>query len=69
MSEYCGPNLLSDYYSILEEKRTELENWFALEGEKRKMPFYASVDIRDAGWKVAAVDANAYPAGLNNIGE
>ena len=69
MSEYCGPNLLSDYYSILEEKRTELENWFALEREKRKMPFYASVDIRDAGWKVAAVDANAYPAGFNNIGE
>jgi glutamate--cysteine ligase len=31
------------------------------------MPFYASVDIRDAGWKVAAVDANAYPAGFNNV--
>ena len=34
------------------EKRSTLE-----------MPIYGSVDIRDANWKVAVVDANQYPAG------
>jgi glutamate--cysteine ligase len=31
------------------------------------MPVYGSVDIRDAHWKVAVVDANQYPAGFNNL--
>ena len=30
------------------------------------IPIYGSVDIRDAGWKVAVVDANHFPAGFNN---
>lgn len=30
-------------------------------------PFYASIDLRDAGFKLAPVDANLYPAGFNNI--
>lgn len=30
-------------------------------------PIYASLDIRDAGWKVAAVDVNLFPAGFNNL--
>jgi len=69
MSEYHGPNLLSDYLVLLEDNRDELVSWFAEERAKQPMPLYASVDIRDAGWKAAAVDANAYPAGFNNVGE
>jgi glutamate--cysteine ligase len=37
--------------------------------EKRSevpIPIYGSVDIRDAGWKIAVVDANHFPAGFNN---
>ncbi len=67
MEEFNGPELLSKYSNLLEEKRDELTSWFAKERDKRPMPLYASVDIRDAGWKVAAVDANAYPAGFNNL--
>tara|TARA_B100000214_G_scaffold366174_1_gene334794 strand:- start:312 stop:1340 length:1029 start_codon:yes stop_codon:yes gene_type:complete len=33
------------------------------------MPIYGSVDIRDSHWKVAAVDANQYPAGFNNLSQ
>ncbi|MDP6378310.1 MAG: glutamate--cysteine ligase [Candidatus Thalassarchaeaceae archaeon] len=69
MSNYHGPNLLSDNSALLEVHRDELVSWFAEERAKQPMPLYASVDIRDAGWKVAAVDANAYPAGFNNVGE
>ncbi len=67
MTEYSGPNLLSELSVKLESKREELSNFFAAERAKLPMPLYASVDIRDAGWKVAAVDANAYPAGFNNV--
>lgn len=28
-------------------------------------PVYASMDIRDSGWKVSAVDVNLFPAGFN----
>lgn len=28
-------------------------------------PVYSSLDIRDSGWKVAAVDVNLFPAGFN----
>jgi glutamate--cysteine ligase len=65
MTEYDGPKLLSELSEKLESKREELSVFFAEERAKLPMPLYASVDIRDAGWKVAAVDANAYPAGFN----
>ncbi|MCS5527219.1 MAG: glutamate--cysteine ligase [Candidatus Poseidoniales archaeon] len=68
MTEYDGPNLLSELSEKLESKREELSVFFTKERAKLPMPLYASVDIRDAGWKVAAVDANAYPAGFNNVG-
>ncbi len=46
-----------------------LKTW--REQKKKSLPFpiYTSVDIRDAGYKVASVDANIYPAGFNNICE
>jgi glutamate--cysteine ligase len=31
------------------------------------IPIYGSVDVRDAGWKIAVVDANHFPAGFNNV--
>ena len=33
------------------------------------VPIYGSVDIRDAGWKIAVVDATNSPAGFNNTSE
>jgi glutamate--cysteine ligase len=32
-------------------------------------PLYTSVDIRDAGFKIAIVDTNLFPAGFNNLCE
>ncbi len=69
MTGYSGPPILAGLTPHLESKREELSSWFAEERARLPMPFYASVDIRDAGWKVAAVDANAYPAGFNNISD
>jgi glutamate--cysteine ligase len=41
--------------------------WLAEKEAQAQMPFYSSVDIRDAGFKIAAVDTNLFPAGFNNL--
>ncbi|MDG1545940.1 MAG: glutamate--cysteine ligase [Candidatus Poseidoniaceae archaeon] len=56
-----------DYSNILEEKREEITAWMAKKRSQVPIPIYGSVDVRDAGWKVAVVDANHFPAGFNNV--
>ena len=34
---------------------------------KPRPPFYCSVDLRNAGYKLAPVDTNLFPAGFNNL--
>lgn len=53
--------------SHLLERQNMIETWFRKQWLKSKPPFYASVDIRNAGFKVAPVDTNLFPAGFNNI--
>ncbi len=50
-----------------EHRRDEIKTWLFELRKKASLPFYGSFDIRDAGWKVSVVDANAFPAGFNNI--
>ena len=38
-----------------------VERWFRLEWMEHTPPFYCSVDIRNAGFKLAPVDTNLYP--------
>ncbi len=38
-----------------------------LESIEDNIPLYMSADIRDAGFKIASIDANLYPAGFNNL--
>ena len=59
--------MLPDLNSLLEDKQPELDAWLTTQRASRKMPIHASVDIRDAGWKAAVVDANFFPAGFNNV--
>ncbi len=44
-----------------------IEDWFEVQRKGLYIPFYASFDIRDSGYKVTNIDANLYPAGFNNI--
>ena len=44
-----------------------IERWFRLEWMEHTPPFYASVDVRNAGFKLAPVDTNLFPAGWNNL--
>ena len=64
---YRGPELLAELEARIISKQDDLEKWFAAKREQLNMPIYGSVDIRDADWKVAVIDANQYPAGFNNL--
>ncbi|OYT91918.1 MAG: glutamate--cysteine ligase [Burkholderiales bacterium PBB3] len=44
-----------------------IERWFRLEWMEHTPPFYCSVDVRNAGFKLAPVDANLFPDGWNNL--
>ena len=44
-----------------------IERWFRLEWMEHTPPFYTSVDVRNAGFKLAPVDTNLYPNGWNNL--
>lgn len=45
----------------------KIEHWFRSKWLDYAAPFYASVDLRNAGFKLAPVDTNLFPAGFNNL--
>ncbi len=49
------------------ERETPIEQWFHERWLATPAPFYASVDLRNAGFKLAPVDTNLFPAGFNNL--
>jgi len=44
-----------------------IEQWFRACWQETPAPFYCSVDLRNAGFKLAPVDTNLFPAGFNNL--
>jgi len=64
---------LSGPINELEERILEsmpaIERWFRLEWMEHTPPFYTSVDVRNAGFKLAPVDTNLFPGGWNNLTE
>ena len=49
------------------ESMPVIERWFRLEWMEHTPPFYTSVDVRNAGFKLAPVDTNLFPSGWNNL--
>lgn len=45
----------------------DIEQWFRSQWQNHQAPFYASVDLRNAGFKLAPVDTNLFPGGFNNL--
>ena len=60
-----GPMLMVE--SHLQDHLADIESWFRNQWRNIKEPFYTSVDIRNAGFKIAPVDTNLFPAGFNNL--
>lgn len=51
---------------ILDQEK-QIEAWFTEQWQKSRPPVYGSVDLRNAGFKLAPVDMNLFPAGFNNL--
>ena len=49
------------------DQTTAIERWFRCAWQDHTPPFYASVDLRNAGYKLAPVDTNLFPGGFNNL--
>lgn len=71
---YQTPNLTTAStvpLHLLEKKLLDnqqiIEHWFQMQWQNSTGPVYGSVDLRNAGFKLAPVDMNLFPAGFNNL--
>ncbi|MAZ39916.1 MAG: glutamate--cysteine ligase [Legionellales bacterium] len=46
-----------------------IEKWFRKAWEQTPAPIYSSVDLRNAGFKLAPIDTNLFAAGFNNLNQ
>jgi len=49
------------------DAQPQIEHWFRTQWLEHSTPFYASVDLRNSGFKLAPVDTNLFPGGFNNL--
>jgi glutamate--cysteine ligase len=49
------------------ESMPAIERWFRLEWMEHTPPFYCSVDLRNAGFKLTPVDTDLFPSGFNHL--
>jgi len=60
-----GP--LQDLERRILDRMPDIERWLRTKWLEHAVPFYASVDLRNAGFKLAPVDTNLFPGGFNNL--
>lgn len=65
ITSLTGP--LLELESKFLDATASIEHWFRMEWQEHTPPFYCSVDLRNAGFKLAPVDTNLYPGGFNNL--
>ncbi len=63
------PVVLEQLRSLCLERSEEVAGWMDARRSESGAPFYSSVDLRHAGYKLAPVDTNLFPAGFNNLSE
>ncbi len=68
------PQIHSDYAAhlhhfeqVILQNHHKIETWFRQQWKQHTPPFYGSVDIRNAGYKMASIDMNLFPGGFNNL--
>ncbi|WP_333842255.1 glutamate--cysteine ligase [Pelomicrobium sp.] len=60
-----GP--LLDLERAILDAMPAIEHWLRSQWQEHASPFYASVDLRNSGFKLAPVDTNLFPGGFNNL--
>ena len=61
----AGPLLKLEAHLL--DHQARIETWLRNQWLQTPAPFYTSVDLRNAGFKLAPVDTNLFPAGFNNL--
>jgi glutamate--cysteine ligase len=61
----CQP--LKELEKVILDNQIRIETWFRQQWQKTPAPITSSVDLRNAGFKLAPVDTNLFPAGFNNL--
>lgn len=61
---FIHPNSIIEF---INENSIKIEAWFRQQWKTYPAPLYGSVDIRNAGFKLAPVDNNLFPGGFNNL--
>lgn len=64
---HCGP--LYHVEKIILNQVATIESWFREKWQMTPPPITSSVDLRHAGFKLAPVDTNLFPAGFNNLNQ
>lgn len=64
-TEYA--HYLKDFEQKILQNHSKIEAWFRQQWKTHTPPFYGSVDIRNAGYKMASIDMNLFPGGFNNL--
>ncbi len=62
-----GQGPLNELEKYFLSSQVKIEGWLRQQWRKAPPPVYASVDLRNAGFKLAPVDTNLFPAGFNNL--
>lgn len=62
---HTGP--LHHVEKIILNQVAAIETWFRQKWKETPAPLTSSVDLRHAGFKLAPVDTNLFPAGFNNL--
>lgn len=62
---HSGP--LYHVEKIILNQIPKIESWFRVKWKETPPPLTSSVDLRHAGFKLAPVDTNLFPAGFNNL--
>src|SRR5476651_2195520 len=62
---HLGP--LHHVEKIILNQVAAIESWFRQKWKETPPPITSSVDLRHAGFKLAPVDTNLFPAGFNNL--
>lgn len=52
---------------LIIENATKIESWFRKGWQQHQPILTCSVDLRNSGFKIAAIDTNLFPAGFNNL--
>lgn len=58
---------LQAFEQTILQNHSRIEAWFRQKWKQHTPPFYGSVDVRNAGYKMASIDMNLFPGGFNNL--